>query len=418
MLKLLPNYHLISYKSNCVIINNITGKWIRVSSELWEIIQTAVRFQMDKEELLENMFDSQDRLLISQVMDALKKINVLTNEKESAHIDLCPKTIYLSITHRCNLHCSHCCVSASSMEESEYSDTAQMKEFIEKILSLNPELLAITGGEPLVRIDFRELIEHIHRLNPNIKLCLMTNATCISIQNVDFLVRNFDSFDVSIDGVDENTCTFVRGAGVFQRVVSGVNLLRERGAKKISLSMVLTKENIKHETQFDTLCKELHVKPIKRIFEPVGRGKENYSLLASNSIQTFPEKGNEKQVVPVACTCGAGRYELSINPKGDVFLCHSLDANELRVGNLLEIYNLKEFMSGQAYQIRFDQLSTTIFPWHVEPCRECPVNYFCWKCPALFKRAQETPGMIEERCKVKKKALLTAVWGEREEMNQ
>ncbi len=418
MLKFLPNYHLINYKNNCVIINNITGKWIRISNELWKIIETAVQLQMTKEMLLERMFDDKDRLLISQVMDALSKINVLTYGKKSTRIDSRPKAIYLSITHRCNLRCSHCCVSASSMKENEYSDTAQMKEFIAKLLSLNPDFLVITGGEPLIRADFFELIEYIRSLNPNLKLCLMTNATYISIQNVDFLVRQFDSFDVSIDGVDEDTCTLIRGVGVFQRVISGVNLLREHGAMRISLSMVLTKENIKHETQFDALCKELQVTPIKRIFEPVGRGKENYSLLASNSNQTVFVKDTKKRIIPTACTCGAGKYEISINPEGDIFLCHSLDSNELRVGNLSDICNLREFMLDHAYQIKFDQLSTKVFPWYVEPCRECPVNYFCWKCPALFKRALETPGMIQTRCRVQKKALLAAVWGEGEETDQ
>lgn len=412
MLKLFPNYHFISYKSSCVVINKITGKWVRIPQEAWTIILTAVELQMDKETLLRNMHDDEDRLLILRIVDTLAHINILTDRDETVFIDDRPKVIYFSITHRCNLHCSHCCVSASSILEEEYSSTARMKEFIDKILSINPDVLVFTGGEPLVRADFVELVEYTRRCNPHVRLCLMTNATCISIHNVDFLVRHFDSFDVSIDGVDEDTCSLIRGQGVFKHVISGIKLLNEHGAKKVSLSMVLTNENIRHEARFDALCKELHVTPIKRIFEPVGRGKDNYSLLAAHPKQSTSSAHDKQKFVPIACTCGAGAHELSVDSKGDVFLCHSLDSNELKVGNLMEIINLKEFLSSHTYRLKYNQLSNKIFPWYVTPCKDCPVNYFCWKCPALFRRALETPEMIETRCRSHKEALLAAVWGE------
>ncbi|WP_330653158.1 radical SAM protein, partial [Clostridioides difficile] len=72
----------------------------------------------------------------------------------------------------------------------------------------------------LIREDFFEIIKYIKQKLPDTKLILSTNGTLIDEHNVDFIITNFEKIDISIDGVDENTCSETRGKGVFHKVIS------------------------------------------------------------------------------------------------------------------------------------------------------------------------------------------------------
>ena len=51
---------------------------------------------------------------------------------------------------------------------------------------------------------------------------LMTNATLIGSKNIDCIIRNYTSLDISMDGVDEATCATIRGKGVYASVIKAI----------------------------------------------------------------------------------------------------------------------------------------------------------------------------------------------------
>jgi AdoMet-dependent heme synthase len=79
-------------------------------------------------------------------------------ERES----LIPHVVAWNLTRRCNLACSHCYISAGSWHGSggELS-TDQCHRVLDDLLEVNPSpLLILSGGEPLVREDLEEIVEH------------------------------------------------------------------------------------------------------------------------------------------------------------------------------------------------------------------------------------------------------------------
>lgn len=52
----------------------------------------------------------------------------------------------------------------------------------------------------------------------------MTNGTLIIPKNVEEIVSQIDSLDISLDGADEESCAVIRGKGVFEKVVSSIKV--------------------------------------------------------------------------------------------------------------------------------------------------------------------------------------------------
>ncbi|AMP20051.1 hypothetical protein AZF37_01660 [endosymbiont 'TC1' of Trimyema compressum] len=122
--------------------------------------------------------------------------------------------------------------------------------------------------------DFIEILSYLYERYEG-KIILSTNSLLINNDNIAELVKMCDSFEISVDGIDESTCALVRGKGVFNKVCQKINLLKESGAKNINLSMVFSDKNEHLMNAFRELNVALGTTPICRIFSAIGRGANN-----------------------------------------------------------------------------------------------------------------------------------------------
>jgi MoaA/NifB/PqqE/SkfB family radical SAM enzyme len=82
------------------------------------------------------------------------------------------------VTNACNLRCIHCHASSGKPGEDEMT-TEEAKRFIDQLASVDEfRMLVYTGGEPLVRPDIFELMEHSRKAG--LVNVLATNATLIT----------------------------------------------------------------------------------------------------------------------------------------------------------------------------------------------------------------------------------------------
>src|SRR5678809_143531 len=69
-----------------------------------------------------------------------------------------PYFAHLALTHVCNLHCTFCHIPAYKVQE---LDTEGMKRVVDKLDQMGIAYLSISGGgEPLIRKDFAEILNH------------------------------------------------------------------------------------------------------------------------------------------------------------------------------------------------------------------------------------------------------------------
>ena len=89
----------------------------------------------------------------------------------------------LEITGRCNLRCAHCYMTAYR-EEAEL-ETGEVKRVLDELADAGCIQLLITGGEPLLREDFREIWRHAK--GKGFLLTLFTNAALVDGETAAFL---------------------------------------------------------------------------------------------------------------------------------------------------------------------------------------------------------------------------------------
>lgn len=407
----------VMHKNNKIIVTNrFTGNWVKISIESYQFLKEFIENKYTFEDL-SNQIDQLDEL---SYMENL--LNVFINLKLIKPINAKLKytrsiSISFSVTHRCNLKCYHCSYSAiGPMDKTGEMNTAQAISLLDNIIKSNPHNIVITGGEPLIREDFVELSDYLGEHYKG-ERALMTNATLINSKNIDCIIKNYTSIDISIDGVDEASCASIRGKGVYASVVKAIHELQKKGMKKISLSMVLTGNNVNLKDRFIELCKELHVKALPREFIAIGRGKENFNYLNKSENREHRVVSYAVENIDLldlrACCCAAGAGEIFIEPNGDIYPCPLLLEKKFYIGNVfVDNIDLQDFFENERFfeTESFKELELIDASNH-ERCKDCCVNQFCITCPADLNAYHNDELYWNPYCRYHKTPFEKVVWG-------
>lgn len=423
-LKFCDNYYMKENQGLVIINNRDLGTWLKLTKECFEIIERAVEQEWSVEKLLNECYDREDREYIKLLLDKLKSLQLVyeTNDKE-VEKEREINSVTFALTKKCNLKCTHCCVDAT-MENEENASLDDIKKAIDQILELFPKRLILTGGEPMIRKDFFEIVKYI-REKSDVPMELMTNGTLISRENVSVIAKNFQSVAISIDGHNEETCAPVRGKGVFNKVIEAVRLLKNAEVKQISLSCVETRHNVEHYDAFKALCKSLEVECISRRFSPSGRGEDNYEELTGKTIeQVRKDVMGTNQIIKTENNCKESSittglnstvcsvFESSFYVGSDlhVYPCGALYLDEFKGENILAISNIKEYFSKKLYmQTDAYKLYDSILFNNIEPCKNCSINFICNNCPA-YVYAYKKLGILSTYCNYRKCEMEQEIW--------
>ncbi len=235
-----------------------------------------------------------------------------------------------------------CILYKQTTKEFVHFDTKTICAFLDKIVAANPKNITLTGGEPLLRSDFLTILGYLRSIY-NGKITLMTNGTLITPKNVKEIVSQIDSIDISLDGADEESCAVIRGKGVFEKVVSSIKLLQSHGFSKISISMVLSANNVRYTKQFMELNESLNTTPMLRALSYEGRAKENKDILDNVVTTEFLRQEDKKTNSECrTCCCTAGYNQITIEANGDIFPCNLFVEPEFRLGTMSEIDDLRK----------------------------------------------------------------------------
>ena len=409
----------MEYASEVVLANSLNGLWVKLSQECYLILKKCIEEKMTLKYFMYCLSDDEDRQYIKELLQSLSDIEVIVNSDISEKN--LPKTFIFEITNHCNLACRHCCFSVDYHEKEEMLSTEQIKVIFDKLICVAPKAIVLSGGEAMHRTDFFELLDFLRSMY-NGTIGLMTNGTYINEKNVKELCSKINTLDVSIDGVDENSCALIRGKGVFTKVINAVELCKKQGLEKISLSMVVTKLNRHLIPEFYKLNERLGTIPMLRKFEVTGQGFVNKDLFLEedqkNEFIVPPKETNilskaermEAQRTRRIRTCEACTGVLNIDYKGNMFPCQLLDKKEFILCNLLEMSNQKfvSFINKDIYKTKAFEAFDNIIP---EKCKTCSVSYFCITCYARLREIQKQSREYQERyCENMKFDLEQIVW--------
>ncbi len=136
----------------------------------------------------------------------------------------------LDLTYRCNNNCLHCWLwlSNSAPQRHEELSFDEICKLVKDARSMGCQAWTISGGEPMLRPDFSEILNFITLKSVTYKL--NTNGTLITPQIAQLLKRKGEKM-VALYGATANVHDRVtRNPGSFEATMRGFSYLKEAGA--------------------------------------------------------------------------------------------------------------------------------------------------------------------------------------------
>ena len=263
--------------------------------------------------------------------------------------------IHWSITGRCNYKCKHCYLSAPDAKYGELSHE-QMMNVISQLEDCGIMSVSLTGGEPLIRDDFLEIVDALVERGIIITQ-IYSNGALVN----EKLLRELDSrgihpeFNMSFDGVGchdwlrgvpgaedmvNNAFALCRDMGFptgaemclhrmnMHTVRDSVNHLASLGVKALKLGSVKDTEAWEEYKADNTLTLkeawQVYLDYIPDYYAdgmPLSIQMANVFMANPNKPDVFSIPEYCQNVDQDACICGAARNAVYISPEGRLLPC-------------------------------------------------------------------------------------------------
>lgn len=295
------------------------------------------------------------------------------------------KMLNIYITNACNLKCKHCFMLSGKKLENELTLGDWMK-VLTSFKENGGEFVTFSGGEPLMFKNFPQIISHAHDLG--LKSTVLSNGLLWSDKLIHDLALFIDEIQFSLDGVDEETNSMVRGSGHFEKVVDTIVKFANAGVKT-SVATTFTYDNLNESTQTrykklvdlikeKTSGKDVFFKLSKKLLPGrdvhfTAEENEKYSAIIKDIEKHVDENADYENFLAghtanlVAINCGLGG--ISVSSDGNVYFCNRINEME-SFGNVTE--KPMSFFMEKGKEIH---LATSVE--NVIPCKDCELRYIC-----------------------------------------
>ena len=323
-------------------------------------------------------------------------LKMLAEYKEKLMKEPKLKFLFLELTMRCNENCLHCGSHCNDVQ-SEELDIYTYMEFLDKIkrdFGTEELMLCVTGGEPLLRKEFFDIMSYAHRLG--FRWGMTSNGILINDMTAKQLQRaGMSTISISIDGLKDTHDWFRRTPKAYTKAMKGIKALVDNGSfKHVQITTVVHKRNIDELEELFQIVSEADVDSWRVInIEPIGRAKQHPELLLDdddyrtlfNFIKEKREKGfpvqygcthylglnYEREVRDWYFLCNAGIYTASIMANGDIGACLDIERRpETIMGNILT----DDFT--EVWKNKFEIFRKPLADMN-EKCSACESKQFC-----------------------------------------
>lgn len=269
-----PFIHLLRWHRHYYFFDVNRNQLLKVTKELYEELEREQKGAQERhtrayEELKELGFLSSNKIQVMEHPQTEAAEELVNHELNQ---------LTLQVTQDCNFRCSYCIYSDINNEgqrhhEKRFMDFQTAKKAVDYFYrcSDRAERLSIGfyGGEPLLNFSLiQRVVEYVEPLfaGRHCQFTITTNASLLTQQVQDFVVKHDFSLAISLDGSEKIQNIHRRfaanGKGSYQTVMHNLMSLKKRYPewfeKKVGLSMVIDPRNDYDEILpvFQTLGKE------------------------------------------------------------------------------------------------------------------------------------------------------------------
>ena len=317
----------------------------------------------------------------------------------------------VELTARCNLRCIHCYINKPDDDNDALRQELTAKQLcriIDEIVDEGCLWLLLTGGESLIRRDFKDIYRHAKK--KGLLITLFTNGTCIDKGIADFLADWYPfSIEITLYGRTQKTYEAVtRVAGSYDRCMKGIEFLLERGLP-LSLKSTILSRN-KHELwEMKSFAESLGVQfRFDAVLVPRLDGKRTVERfrISPEEVVALDEADEDRlsdwlefntrfhESVPKpdrVFQCGAGTQGFYVDSEGRLTPCTMTRSRfyDLTKGNFCEGW---QTFVGEVIKERIEG---------DRPCRSCSLAFVCHNCPGWAELTQGKNGQpIDYLCRI------------------
>jgi len=273
--------------------------------------------------------------------------------------------LFWECTLNCNFRCKHCGSSAGEKKYKGELSTKEIKKSFQEIAEdydARKIMIAVTGGEPLLRQDIWDVMGYAKQLG--FPWGMVTNGYLLDEKVARKMKETgMSSIVVSIDGIGTTHDQLRQKEGAYKRAINAVKILsKEDFLQSLQITTTLNRENFSEmEKMYETFIPLGITSWRVMSIDPIGRAENNNELLLSDKqlrdMLYFIKKKRaeskiditydcsgflgldlEGEVRPNIFTCNTGINIGSILYNGDIYACPSVPRREeLIQGNVKDI---------------------------------------------------------------------------------
>jgi len=185
--------------------------------------------------------------------DTLRYAKGVGGQRHGAAAGMGP-VIAWNITRTCNLNCVHCYSDSDGKKYDGELTTAEAKKFIDDCSDFKVPVLLLSGGEPLMRPDVFDLVEHANKRG--IRATFSTNGTLIDKKMAkDIKALNVGYVGISLDGLGGVNDKFRGHLGAFDKALQGIRNCSEVG-QRVGLRFTINRYNFQDLEEIFRLIKD------------------------------------------------------------------------------------------------------------------------------------------------------------------
>lgn len=189
-------------------------------------------------------------------------------------------SLYIYVAGGCNLACRHCYITprfyandSDGLRNGLFIKLEHVRKAIQESIPMGLASVKLTGGEPTIHPQFKDLLSLIHDFG--ISINIETNGMLIDDDLAEHMRATQVGFiSVSLDGAKAETHEFMRGVpGSFNRAVNGIRSLVKAGFRP-QMICTLHQGNVAEIEEVIALAQNLGCGSMKfNIVQRMGRGE-------------------------------------------------------------------------------------------------------------------------------------------------
>lgn len=219
-----------------------------------------------------------------------------------------PISVNLEVTKRCNARCDFCDYWKTKKE-------TVIDDYGPAVKKIDPMMITITGGEPMLRIDLPEIVRKLRRAVPVSYIAMVTNASLLTLEKARELHEaGMDQISISLDFLDERHDKSRGIPFLWRHIRAIVPQLLTVGFDSIALNWIVMEQNFDQTLKVAETAREWGVRVTYSSYCDLKTMNDGHFLSPEN-LEKFPSTIQE--IIRFKKRYGAVRssdYFLSLMP--------------------------------------------------------------------------------------------------------